>query len=111
MVVTGGQRNDGAMLAAVLADTYVPRLGAGGTDPTRSGGRRQGVLHRRNPHPARTTRMKAVIPPKSDHLTARARRGSVGRRPYAFDARAYRGGNVVERSSSRARQRPALATR
>ena len=29
MVITGGQRNDGAMLARVLAEIHVPRLGAG----------------------------------------------------------------------------------
>ena len=28
-IVTGGQRNNGAMLAEVLADIYVPRIGAG----------------------------------------------------------------------------------
>jgi transposase len=28
-VITGGQRNDGAMLAAVLADVRVPRNGPG----------------------------------------------------------------------------------
>jgi hypothetical protein len=29
VVVTGGQRNDGAMLAEVLADIRVPRIGPG----------------------------------------------------------------------------------
>src|SRR5674476_575259 len=33
VVITGGQRNDGAMLAAVLADIRVPRLGGGRPAP------------------------------------------------------------------------------
>lgn len=112
MVVTGGQRNDGAMLAEVLADICVPRLGAGRSrtrpdavlaDKAYSTGVIRTELRRRG--------IKAVIPPKSDHLTARARRGSAGGRPYAFDAQAYRGRNVVERSFNRAKQWRALATR
>jgi hypothetical protein len=89
MVVTGGQRNDGAMLEEVLADICVPRLGAGRArtrpnavvaDKAYSTGVIRSELRRRG--------IKAVIPPKSDHLTARARRGSAGGRPYAFDAQA-----------------------
>lgn len=36
MVITGGQRNDGAMLTEVLAQIHVPRLGRGRprTNPT-----------------------------------------------------------------------------
>ncbi len=55
--------------------------------------------------------IKAVIPLKYDHLAARARRGSAGGRPPAFDPEAYKGGNVVERSFNRAKQWRALATR
>jgi hypothetical protein len=44
-----------------------------------------GVIHTE----LRRRGIKAVIPPKSDHLTACRRRGSAGGRPYAFDVHAY----------------------
>lgn len=112
MVVTGGQRNDGAMLAEVLADIHVPRLGRGRArtrpdavvaDKAYSTGVIRSELRRRG--------VKAVIPPKSDHLAARKRRGAVGGRPHAFDAETYKGRNVVERSFNRAKQWRGLATR
>ena len=112
MVVTGGHRNDGAMLAEVLADIHVPRLGAGRprtrpeavvADKAYSTGVIRTELRRRG--------IKAVIPPKSDHLTARRRRGRAGGRPPAFDPEAYKGRNVVERSFNRAKQWRGLATR
>lgn len=112
MVVTGGQRNDGAMLTEVLADIHVPRAGAGRArtrpdavvaDKAYSTGVIRTELRRRG--------IKAVIPLKNDHLAARARRGSAGGRPPAFDPEAYKGRNVVERSFNRAKQWRALATR
>jgi transposase len=110
MVVTGEQRNDGAMLAEVLADIHVPRPGPARTRPDAvvadkaySTGVIRAELRRR--------RVAAVIQPKSDHLTARRRRGSAGGRPLAFDPEAYKGRNVVERSFNRAKQGRALATR
>lgn len=112
MVITGGQRNDGAMLFEVLADIHVPRLGPGRprtrpdavvADKAYSTGVIRTELRRR--------RITAVIPPKSDHLAARARRGSAGGRPHAFDAETYKGRNVVERSFARAKNWRGLATR
>jgi transposase len=112
MVVTGGQRNDGAMLAEVLADIHVPRLGPGRprtrpdavlADKAYSTGVIRDQLRRRG--------ITAVIPLKSDHLAARKRRGSAGGRPPAFDAERYKGRNVVERFFNRAKQWRGLATR
>jgi transposase len=112
MVVTGGQRNDGAMLAEVLADIHVPRPDAGRarTRPDAVVGDKAystGVIRTE----LRRRRITAVIQPKSDHLTARRRRGRGGGRPPAFDPEAYKGRNVVERSFNRAKQWRALATR
>jgi transposase len=111
-VVTGGQRNDGAMLVEVLADVRVPRLGPGrprttpevvladrayATGPIRSHLRARGI--------------KTVIPEKKDTAAARARRGSAGGRPRALDAETYKRRNVVERSFALIKQWRGLATR
>ncbi len=91
-----------------MSRAWVP--GGPGPDPTRWSRTRAystGVIRTE----LRRRGIKAVIPPKSDHLTARSRRGSAGGRPYAFDTQAYRGRNVVERSFNRAKQWRALATR
>lgn len=67
MVVTGGQRNDGAMLMEVLANIHVPRLGLGRArtrpdvviaDRAYAAGVIRAELRRR--------RIKAVIPDKSN---------------------------------------------
>ncbi len=112
MVITGGQRNDGAMLLDVLSEICVPRLGPGRprtrpdavladraytTGPIRSELRRRGI--------------NAVIPQKSDQIAARKRRGRTGGRPPAFDKDDYKGRNVVERSFALAKQWRGLATR
>lgn len=100
------------MLAEVLADIYVPRLGAGRPrtrpdmvigDKAYSTGVIRTELRRRG--------IKAVIPEKSDQIAARKRRGAKGGRPPTFDKNAYRGRNVVERSFVHAKQWRALATR
>ena len=92
LVVTGGQRNDGAMLAEVLADIRVPRLGPGSArtrpdvvvaDRAYTNGVNRRMLAAR--------RVKAVIPQKNTEIAARLRRGSVGGRPPAFDAEISRG--------------------
>ncbi len=112
MVVTGGQRNDGAMLAHVLAEIHVPRLGSGRArtrpdaviaDRAYTSGVTRTELRRRG--------IRAVIPEKSDQIAARKRRGSRGGRPPRLDEDAYRGRNVVERSFALAKQWRGLATR
>ena len=55
--------------------------------------------------------IKAVIPERSDQIRNRKRRGTRGGRPPAFDAKAYRGRNVVERSFNTVKQWRGLATR
>lgn len=59
----------------------------------------------------RRRRIRAVIPEKSDSIAARARRGSKGGRPPAFDSDLYKGRNVVERSFALLKQWRGLATR
>lgn len=112
MVITGGQRNDGAMLAEVLAEIHVPRLGSGRprtrpdtliADRAYTSGVTRTELRRRG--------IKAVIPEKSDQIAARKRRGRRGGRPPGFDAVVYRLRNVVERSFALAKQWRGLATR
>lgn len=53
----------------------------------------------------------ATIPEPSTHATGRARRGSKGGRPPAFDALTYKQRNVVERAINRLRVTRAVATR
>ena len=112
MVVTGGQRNDGAMLAEVLADIHVPRLGPGRArtrpdvviaDKAYS----TGVIRRE----LRGRGIKAVIPVKDNHIAVLKRRDSKGKRPPGFDPEIYKERNVVERSFNRAKQWRGLATR
>jgi len=112
LVVTGGQRNDGAMLAEVLADIRVPRLGTGRprtrpdaviADRAYTNGINRNMLAGRG--------IKAVIPQKSTEIAARRRKGSAGGRPPVFDATTYKGRNVVERSFNLTKQWRGLATR
>lgn len=112
VVVTGGQRHDGVILPQVLADIRVPRAsrGCARTCP-------DAVLadraygSRANRQYLRSRGIKAVIPEKKDQIAARKKRGSRGGRPPAFDARAYKNRNVVERSFAYVKQWRGLATR
>lgn len=112
IVVTGGQRNDGAMLTSVLADIRVPRVDAGRprtrpdaviADKAYTTGVNRTELRRRG--------IKAVIPEKSDQVAARKKRGAKGGRPPAHDAETYKLRNVVERSFALVKHWRALATR
>ena len=111
-VVTGGQRNDGAMLIEVLAEIRVPRLGPGRprTRPDAVLADRAYTSRINRGHLARRG-ITGVIPQKRDEIAARQRRGSRGGRPPGFDAVAYKGRNVVERSFALAKQWRGLATR
>lgn len=111
-MITGGHRNDGALLATVLADIRVPRLAAGCprtrpdaviADKAYSAG-----IYRRA---LRTRGIKVVVPEKSDEIAARKRRGARGGRPRGLDTNAYRGRNVVERHFALTKQWRGLATR
>ncbi len=100
------------MLAAVLADIRVPRIGTGRPRTTPDA-----VVADRAHSSGVTRRMlvgrgiKAVIPQKKDEIAARKRRGSAGGRPPALDAVTYKGRNVVERQFALAKQWRGLATR
>ncbi|GEB45502.1 hypothetical protein MTE01_14470 [Microbacterium testaceum] len=112
MIVTGGQRNDGAVLGAVLAEIHVPRLGRGRprTRPDAVLADRAyatGVIRNELRHRG----IKAVIPDKRDQAAARKRRGSKGGRPTGLDVEAYKGRNVVERFFALAKQWRGIATR
>lgn len=52
-----------------------------------------------------------MIPEPTDQAGHRTRRGSQGGRPPAFDARDYRGRNVIERRFNHLKQWRAIATR
>ena len=112
IVVTGGQRNDGAMLEQVLDDIRVPRIGGG-----RPRARPDAVLADKaygsgvNRRMLRARGIRVVIPEKSDQIASRKRKGSKGGRPPAFDAEAYKDRNVVERSFALVKQWRGIATR
>lgn len=100
------------VLATLLADVRVPRLGPGRprtrpdaviADKAYS----TGVIRRA----LRARKIKAVIPEKSDHDAARRRRGRHGGRPPHLDTDAYKTRNVVERSFALTKQWRGLATR
>ncbi len=112
MVITGGQRNDGAVLEQVLGEIRVPRIGRGRprtrpdavlADKAYASGVTRKMLQRRG--------IKVVIPLKSDQIAARKRKGRNGGRPPGLDRQLYRQRNVVERSFALTKQWRALATR
>lgn len=53
----------------------------------------------------------AVIPERRDQRANRARKGSAGGRPPAFDAEAYKDRNTAERCINKLKQHRAVATR
>jgi transposase len=111
VVVTGGQRNDQAMLAGLLDEIVVPRLrGRARSHPDAVIADRaysSGVARRM----LRGRGITAVIPQKSDEIAARRRRGRRGGRPPVFDEIRYKQRNLVERSFALLKQWRGLATR
>jgi transposase len=111
VVVTGGQRNDQAMLASVLDEIVVPRHRG------RARSRPDAVIADRAYSSGVARRMlrgrgvTAVIPQKRDEIAARLRRGYRGGRPPAFDEIRYKQRNLVERSFALLKQWRGLATR
>ncbi|MFD8012265.1 IS5 family transposase [Streptomyces sp. NPDC058955] len=111
-VVTGGNTNDCTRFTAVMEAIRVPRLGPGrprvrpdhvlgdkgySSKAIRAWLRRRGIPH--------------TIPERADQVRNRARRGSRGGRPPAFDREAYKHRNVVERCFNRLKQWRGIATR
>lgn len=111
VMITGGQRNDQAMLADVLDEIVVPRHRG------RARSRPDAVIADRAYSSGQARRMlrsrgiTAVIPQKSDEIAARKRRGSAGGRPPVFDEIRYKQRNLVERSFALVKQWRGLATR
>lgn len=112
IAVTPGQAGDSPMLASLLSHLAVRRVGPGrprsrpdaliGDKAYSSRGTRQLL---------RARRVKTVIPQPSDQIAHRQRRGSAGGRPPSFDAAAYKGRNVIERSFNQHKQWRGVATR
>ena len=88
-----------------------PRRARPAPHPARRGAGRQGLLLPREPWTAARPRDQGRDPEPSDQIGHRKRRGSDGGRPPAFDAEAYKGRNVVERSFNDLKQWRGLATR
>ncbi|MEV4944085.1 IS5 family transposase [Streptomyces zaomyceticus] len=111
-VLTGGNINDCTRFTAVMETIRVPRIGPGrprvrpdhvlgdkgySSKAIRTWLRRRGIAH--------------TIPERADQVRNRARRGSQGGRPPAFDREAYKHRNVVERCFNRLKQWRGIATR
>jgi transposase len=100
------------MLPHLLGAITVPRLGAG-----RPRTRPYAVLadkaysSRAARRLLRSRGITAVIPEPRDQQAHRKRRGRRGGRPVGYDAEAYKGRNVVERSFNALKQWRGLATR
>jgi transposase len=110
VIVTAGQRNDGAQLFAVLDAIRVPRIGGGRPRkrPDRllaDRGYGKGLYRRE----LRARGIPHTIPEEcSDHRQRRAERPG---RPLGFDADLYARRNVVERCVNRLKQWRGIATR
>lgn len=110
VIVTAGQRNDGAQLFAVLDAIRVPRIGGGRPRkrPDRllaDRGYGKGLYRRE----LRARGIPHTIPEeRSDHRQRRAERPG---RPLGFDADLYARRNVVERCVNRLKQWRGIATR
>ena len=100
------------MLIEVLAEIRVPRPGRGRprTRPDKVLADRAHTSGINRRHLARRG-ITGVIPQKRDETASRQSKGSRGGRPPGFDAVAYKGRNVFERSFALAKQWRGLATR
>lgn len=111
-LTTVGQRHDSVAFVPTLATVAVGRLG-----PGRPRTRPDAVLSDKA-YSSQAIRqhladrgIKAVIPLKDDQRASRAKKGSAGGRPPAFDADRYRDRNTVERAVNKLRAHRAVATR
>jgi transposase len=112
VAVTPGQAGDSPMLEPLLAQLAVKRLGSGRprTRPDVVIGDKA-YSSREIRSKLRSRGVRAVIAQPADQIAHRKRRGSAGGRPPAFDARAYKGRNVIERSFNEHKQWRGIATR
>jgi putative transposase len=112
IALTSGRAGDSPMLKTLLAGLAVGRLGPGRprTRPDALLGDKA-YSSRANRELLRTKRIKTGHPRTRRQIAHRQRRGTAGGRPPAFDATAYKGRNVVERSFNDHKQWRGLATR
>ncbi|WP_282690158.1 MULTISPECIES: IS5 family transposase [unclassified Streptomyces] len=111
-VLTGGNTNDCTQFTTLMDAIRVPRTGPGrprtrpdhvigdkgySSKAIRTWLRRRGIRH--------------TIPERADQVRNRARKGSLGGRPPAFDKEIYKHRNVVERCFNRLKQWRGIATR
>jgi transposase len=111
-VTSAGQRHDSLALVPLMSRLKVARRGPGRPRT------RPGRVLADKAYSSRAIRshlrgrgIKATIPEPADQARNRARRGSNGGRPPAFDASAYKERNTVERAFCKLRQHRAIATR
>jgi len=99
-------------LPRLLAELRVARPGPG-RPRTRPDALRGDKAYSSRGHRAhlRSRGITAVIPEPGDQITNRARRGSRGGRPVAFDAADYRNRNVIERAFNQLKNWRGIATR
>lgn len=112
ILVGPGQAGDSPMLPGLLDGLCIPRPGRG-RPRTRPDAVLADKAYCSAAHRTMLTRrgIKVVIPQRADQIGHRKARGRRGGRPPAFDAEAYKGRNVVERSFNTAKQWRGLATR
>ena len=112
IAVTPGQAGDSPQLVPLLGELSVDRLG-GGRPRTTPTALRADKAYSSRAHRALLRRrgITAVIPEPDDQKRNRARRGSRGGRPVGFDAKDYKGRNVVERGFNQFKNWRGLATR
>jgi transposase len=111
-VTSAGQRHDSLALVPLTGRLKIARRGPGRprTRPARVLADKAYSSRAIRSH-LRSRGIRATIPEPADQARNRARRGSKGGRPPAFDADAYKERNTVERAFCKLRQHRAVATR
>jgi transposase len=111
--ITPGQAADTKQLVALLDQIAVTRPGGVGRPRKRPDSvmADKAYSSRANRAALRARKIVAVIPQPKDQIANRARKGSAGGRPPAFDPVRYKDRNQVERGFGRRKQWRGLATR